>query len=351
MGNPKRCIDLGDNIYGDLVSPERIKAAEELRPYSLEIEILQKCAGACAYCFASSTNFTDEVLPKEKIIELVDDGWEMGTRFLQWSGGDPLLHPDWYEISVYAKEKDFFTCLLTSSLVSKKDAKRLVNLNLDSIGIHLDTIHQETYNQVHTEPKTMSMKIEGIKNILEAGYPPKQIYALITMSKPSVSRIEETMDWYIDEMGIKQICLLPLKPQGFGDGQMNWEPRLSEMRRAHEYRAKRLGKEWLRLGALDAATPFCKTNVVINPNGNVIPCALLNELPVGNIYEEPLRKIVEDHRKELFFDFEVEGYCGSCENNDVCMGCRATAYHYTGNLKASDPKCFQNPDAKEAYCS
>jgi len=41
-------------------------------------------------------------------------------------------------------------------------------------------------------------------------------------------------------------------------------------------------------------------------------------------------------------DFSAyEGSCGKCEYIDICGGCRARAYYYTGNLMAEEPWCFR----------
>lgn len=351
MEKEKEKLCVGSYVLQEFTSPERRKHMEEGKIYSLEMELIQKCAGACAYCFASSTGVSDDILPKEKVREILDDGYELGARYVMFSGGDPLLHPDLYDLCSYAKEKGMLTCILTASLISKEQARQLVNLNPNEIGIHIDTIHQETYNKIHTDPKTLEMKIRGFKNLLEAGYPSNRTFPLITMTKPSASRIEETVDWFVDEMGADHMCYLPLKPQGFGKEKLkNWEPSLSDLTRAVEYRAKKLGADWLKIGVSDAAMPACRTNVVINPNGNISPCALLSELHVGNVYKERFKDIVENNKDKLLFQFEIKGFCGEeCENRDYCFGCRSNAHHYTGDITASDPRCFMNPEAKEHY--
>ncbi|MDP6874354.1 MAG: hypothetical protein QF521_12560, partial [Alphaproteobacteria bacterium] len=51
------------------------------------------------------------------------------------------------------------------------------------------------------------------------------------------------------------------------------------------------------------------------------------------------------HGKKLCYDFEVKGACASCDNNDVCWGCRANAYFYKGDVTASDPMCWLNDES------
>jgi radical SAM protein with 4Fe4S-binding SPASM domain len=63
----------------------------------------------------------------------------------------------------------------------------------------------------------------------------------------------------------------------------------------------------------------------------------------GNVREEPFEEIWKN--SEVFLklrDFSAyEGSCGKCEYIDICGGCRARAYYYTGNLMAEEPWCFR----------
>ena len=35
--------------------------------------------------------------------------------------------------------------------------------------------------------------------------------------------------------------------------------------------------------------------------------------------------------------------CNACESNTYCWGCRASAYHYSGDANGLDPKCWLIP--------
>jgi radical SAM protein with 4Fe4S-binding SPASM domain len=85
--------------------------------------------------------------------------------------------------------------------------------------------------------------------------------------------------------------------------------------------------------------------VTILPNGDVIPCMLL-QVKVGNARETGITKIWEDspvlarlRSREL-----LEGGCGSCAYRAACAGCRGRAYEETGNMFASDPGCWLSRD-------
>jgi radical SAM protein with 4Fe4S-binding SPASM domain len=237
----------------------------------------------------------------------------------------------------------------TSFLISKELARRVCQHDIGFLCSHIDTLDREAYAQVHTNPKTLEAKIRGLHNLLDAGFPRERIVILITLTRPILPSLQKTIDWYVDEIGIKYIGVLAAKGIGFGNSHREWEPSLTDFRQAHEYRAQKLGNQFLRIGVGDLGKFFCHTYFQVHFDGHVSPCNTLRELSVGNVYEESLTRIFEKNRDFLLHHHEIKGKCGDCENNDVCFGCRANAFYYLGDVQASDPKCWLNPAAPE-YC-
>jgi radical SAM protein with 4Fe4S-binding SPASM domain len=340
-----------DNPYfNEFVAPLEKRDYEQRNAlHLLGLEITGLCGGSCAYCFSSFNDFTNQIIPKEKALELIDEGMELDIRSVALIGGDALARPNWYVMVRYAVDQGLSVGVGTSFLISKKMATQLTSLNIDFLCSHIDTIDPEAYAQVHTNPRTLPQKIQWLWNLLEAGFPPERIVVLITLTKPIIPTIEQTLDWHFDEMGLRYATILSVKSGGFGADHRSWEPSSSDFRRAHEYRAGKMGHQWLRIGVGGFGKFLCRTYIQVHTDGNVSPCNTLRELSVGNVYQESLSHILGNHRDYLLHHYEIKGKCGDCENNDVCLGCRANAYYYLGDVQASDPKCWLNPEAPE-YC-
>lgn len=333
------------NVY----PPEVVSCVEEGRPYCLMAEITSFCAGSCGYCFASSDVQSTATLPKEQVFQVIDFAGRMGVKEFFITGGDALAHPDWEEILLYARGKEMEVGVGSSWLISKKVAQKLVELDVRLLCGHIDTIDPEAYARVHTDPRTLERKIQGIHNLLEAGFPKERLITLITVTRPILDSLPRTIDWYLDEIGLSQVGLLSLKSVGFGKGHREWEPSLQEFKRIHDYRASRMGEHWLHMGVGDAGRYLCQSHFIVHCNGDVSPCNTLRELAVGNIFREPLEEIYTRNRDFLLNRYEIKGPCGDCENNQICFGCRANAYYYMGDVQASDPKCWWNPECQELY--
>lgn len=342
----------GDTIfYQVFADPDRQEYMKQVLPFHIGVEITSKCAGSCAYCFSNSDLSGEFTLPTEKVFQLIDEAVDLGCKMIVWYGGEVLMHPQWYDFFAYSSEKGLLNTYASSAIISKQEARRLCELQIDSIVMHIDTIHPETYNQVHTVPKTLDAKIQGYRNLLEAGYPRDKVQGCLTLSKPVASRLEETVDWFLDDMGASFVIYVILKAAGYGKSLKHFEPSLQDVRRAVEYRALKLKDEnLLRIGSSDGSHFICRTHFGVKFDGRVVPCLVAPDYSVGNLFENSLREIFDQYRDQLLFNFQVKGYCGTeCENRDVCFGCRATAYNYTGDVEASDPKCWKNPQATE-YC-
>src|SRR5579871_4711198 len=70
--------------------------AEKLDSLSfLWLEITEKCNLTCVHCYADSSPF----LPLEGNMQyddwarVIEDGWTLGCRSVQFIGGEPTLHP------------------------------------------------------------------------------------------------------------------------------------------------------------------------------------------------------------------------------------------------------------------
>ena len=174
-----------DPWFKNIVYPEEmVRYAREGRAYCVMAEVTSYCAASCAYCFASSDKNAIQSLPKETLFDLVDFATEIDARVFALTGGDALAYPNWEEVVVYAQEKGLETGLATSWMISKAVARKIVELDVQFVCGHIDTIDPEAYAQVHTDPKTLEARMRGLHNLFVAGYPKERIMTLLTISRP-----------------------------------------------------------------------------------------------------------------------------------------------------------------------
>jgi radical SAM protein with 4Fe4S-binding SPASM domain len=98
---------------------------------------------------------------------------------------------------------------------------------------------------------------------------------------------------------------------------------------------------------LDAVTRGCLGGVsfcFISHTGQVQPCGYL-EVNCGDIKETSLEEIWKNSKVfQSLRNFDrYNGKCGICEYRQVCGGCRARAYEFTGDYLGEEPYCNYQP--------
>ena len=335
---------------------ELVKVCNRGDPVCLTIEINKRCDGGCLYCYASSTsaeNLSIENFSLDTFKEILKVR-KLGIQFIYLYGGDQLLHPKIKDIVFHGIQEGFHMAMPLAGLIPKAKAKWLSEaFQLASsknqgffLGIHIDSLDQEIYDQVNSIPGSLEMKKQGFQNLLDAGFPAEYTYGCPTFTIQTAKTMIELMDWFYSK-GTKHVAMIPFKPLGLSKkGGEKWEPTLTQLKEFIYHRSEIEGKHILMVGTADGKYA-CQSHVAINSEGNVLPCLLFPDIPAGNIYKEDIIKIIKNNKKTLLLKQQIKGPCASCVSKHVCIGCRASAHLYLGDITASDPKCPFNPKAPE----
>lgn len=82
--------------------------------------------------------------------------------------------------------------------------------------------------------------------------------------------------------------------------------------------------------------------IVINYNGNVLPCAKLPKYILGNILYNDLEDILNSSKFKLLSSISAYEDCKQCDLALICRGCPAISNAVKGNLFLKDPQCWNN---------
>ncbi|MFX0053201.1 MAG: radical SAM/SPASM domain-containing protein [Candidatus Hermodarchaeota archaeon] len=323
--------------------------------FILQIESTLKCPQLCNYCYAGSTPDSPDGMSSEKIKELLDSASKLGVRMIDWLGGDPLVRKDWYELCKYASNLGLINNIWTSGipLASPEVAKRAFEVTEGGfISTHLDTFNPDLYGILHGgegcngDPKNIEFILQGINNVLSAGKEPGAMVNCITYTSPLADGDAKNMISYMqEEFGIKT-CLTLFNPVIHRNSNVSWEPTIAQIEDAFTHRDTVNYPEDPSCGPMDVSKFYCGTVICITSEGWLTPCSVIRTQEFGNVNDEKLEALIENHKKRLLFlDFrdtsKLPGNCGTCANNSFCFGCRSSAYYYGGDILAADPKCYQ----------
>lgn len=177
-------------------------------PYSVNISVTEKCPLKCPICFREYGKRYE--LEPRSIYKYIDELALLGTKQVQFSGGEPLVYPYLVEIIAYTHKKGIRTAISTSGVgMTVEYAKRLEEAGLDCCYISLNgsnaRIHEITregfqYSKKALEILSMSRLTVAINWVASH----KNIEDL-----PQLIALAKTFN-------VKYICVLSMKKNNLG---------------------------------------------------------------------------------------------------------------------------------------
>lgn len=135
----------------------------EVFPSQIVIDATEVCNLACIHCphesFKRTKHYTGAHLAPVLNKKMTDEVREKGrgyTEYIRYTGnGEPLLHPNIFELLSYAKKHSgvFVTLTSNAALLGETKALRLIDTGIDMIDISIDAFTDETYAKIRVGGK------------------------------------------------------------------------------------------------------------------------------------------------------------------------------------------------------
>lgn len=340
--------------------------------------LLRRCNLTCKHCYATSTDthFKGE-LSTEKIFSVLDDLKSFGVSVLILSGGEPLMHPDIFKISAYAKKLGFYIGLSSNgTLITDDNIEQIVAANYDYVGVSLDGM-QDTHDAFRQQKGSFVEAVNGIGLCQEAGL---KVGLRFTLTQDNSKDLPELLK-LMDEKNIDKFYLSHLNYAGRGNKNRGrdshsivtreamdllfktcWDDVQSGRKREFvtgnndadgvyllQWAEKNIPQhvEKLRQMLLRWGGNASGVNISnIDNLGNVHPDTMWWDYTIGNVNERAFGDIWQDTSDPLMRGLKaknrpLEGRCASCKYLDICNGnSRTRAWQLTGNFWAEDPGCY-----------
>lgn len=313
------------------------------------------CNLGCVHCYRDAGAAEAGELTTAEGKKLLDEIARAGFKIMVFSGGEPLLRSDIGELIGHARRIGLRPVLGTNgTLITPAMAAALKEAGTACAGISLDSRDREKHDTFRGYAGAWEETMRGIAACRGAGLPFQLHTTVMDWNEDEVTAITDLAV----ELGAVAHHIFFLVPTGRGrdieettlktaqyeallerilakqaDVPIELKPTCAPqfMRIARQKGIKlRFTKGCL------AGTAYC----VILPNGDVHPCPYL-PLKAGNVRETPFDHIWRD--SGLLHDLRhqpLKGGCGRCGFGDVCGGCRARAYYYSGgDYLAEEPWC------------
>ncbi|SBW09532.1 Radical SAM domain protein [uncultured delta proteobacterium] len=339
-------------------------------------EVTRSCNLACRHCRAEAHS---EPYPGECDTKaakaFIDTLPDVGSPIIIFTGGEPLLRGDIFELASYARDKGLRSVMAPNgTLITPANAKLMKEAGIQRCSISIDGADAAHHDLFRGVPGAFDGAMQGIAYLREAGIP---FQINTTVTKGNLSHFKEIFS-LADRLGAAAWHIFLLVPMGRAsdlhdqvitageyEETLNW---LYDFRKTtsmhlkatcapHYYRImrQRARAEGVAVTpdtfGMDAMTRGCLGGIgfcFVSHVGQVQPCGYL-ELDCGNVFTTPLPEIWRT--AEPFLRFRDKnaygGKCGPCEYHRVCGGCRARAHSLTGDYMAEEPLCTYAPRGGE----
>jgi radical SAM protein len=345
-------------------------------PFTIAWEVTRACAYACVHCRADAQHQRHpEELTTGEAFQLIDRLSEFGQPILIFTGGDPMMRRDLFELIAYATQKGL-RCSLTPTATALPTQDRLqeaVQAGIRRIALSLDAPHPEIHDDFRKVQGSWQRTMDILQRALEVGL---SVQVNTTVATHNADILPEMVP-FIEQVGAVQWSLFFLVPTGRAQAEkmispeeheriFNWLYDLSQSApfdikgtAAPMYRRVAIERKKAETQAGENVTfqgagfqyadglnrPTKGVNdgngfLFISHTGDIEPSGFL-PIPAGNVRRDDIVDVYRNH--PLFVDLrdpeKLKGRCGICEYRDVCGGQRGRAYGLTGDYLATDPAC------------
>ncbi|MFW6117560.1 MAG: radical SAM protein [Thermoproteota archaeon] len=338
-----------------------------------------KCNLNCKHCYIDAGTDSRQELTTPEALAVVDQLAEAGVTSLAFSGGEPLMRKDFFEVARHAVDRGLYVSLATNgTLLDKRTVKRLKEIGIHYVEVSIDSIHPEVHDQFRGKPGAFHKSLSGLKNCAEED----MITCLaVTASKKNLEDLPDLLELGMD-IPVARFTLFNFVPVGRGKENVSLDPSSEEReelmkvllnkiledpdiailttipqlaRVALQYQGEQdhiimplahmqstgISRSAVALadfiGGCGAGRFYC----AISPEGYLQPCVFL-PINVGDLKLDNFEEIwLKSNLFNLLRDRStLKGPCGECDFKYVCGGCRARAFAYHNDILASDPGCI-----------
>jgi radical SAM protein len=356
----------------------------DLSPFTIAWEITRACAYACVHCRADAQHALDPAeLSTAEAKALVDRIGAFGSPILVFTGGDPMMRPDLFEIIRYATEAGL-RCSLTptaTTLPTKERLRQAMDAGVRRIALSLDSPSAKVHDEFRRVPGSWERTMAILRGALSIGLA-AQINTTVTRN--TLGLLPEMVD-FVKEAGAVQWSLFFLVPTGRAQASEMIQPEegerlfhwLYDLSRKGDFDVKATAAPMYRRVAIERRRaeggsgriegnfqgagfqyadgldrPVKGVNdgrgfLFISHRGEIMPSGFL-PIAAANAREEDIVEVYRHHRlfRELRDPSLLKGRCGRCEYREVCGGQRGRAYALTGDYLETDPACAYQPPAQ-----
>ncbi len=342
----------------------------------------RSCNLRCVHCYIDARAEKDKgELSTEQAKVMIDDLAVFGSPVLLFSGGEPFMRGDLFELGKYALSKGLRTVISTNgTLITKDAAERIKDAGFSYVGISLDGL-EKTNDQFRKENGAFKKTLQGIRNCLSSGV---RAGLRFTINKYNFHDVSGIFD-LVEKEGIQRVCFYHLVYAGRGSEMVKDDLTPQQARGVMDLifertiklchkntdteiltvdnhadgvylylclakEDKKKAREALDLLKINGGNKSGIGIADVDNLGFVHPDQFWRHYSLGNVKTRRFSEIWSDGSDELLGNLRnrltlLKGKCGRCNFQDICGGnFRVRAEAVYGDPWQEDPACYLSED-------
>ena len=338
----------------------------------------RRCNLACLHCYADAAPEADSgELTTQEARSVIADLAEFGVPVLLFSGGEPLLRADLFEVGHYASSLGIRAVISTNgTLIDGQAARRIKEAGFSYVGVSLDGL-EETNDRFRGYRGAFQEALSGIRACRQEGI---KVGLRFTICRYNFQEVDGILD-LLEAEGIPRACFYHLVYAGRGKGLSDQDISLPQKRalidlifsRTLDFCRRGLNLEILTVdNHTDGVYLYLKEREThperaneirellrwnggnssgvgignIDHKGDVHADQFWQHYSLGNVRQRPFSVIWQDTSDPLLRGLKdrkglVKGKCSRCHFFDLCNGnFRVRAEAIFHDLWAEDPACY-----------
>ena len=378
---------LNDNGGVFPAKPKFLQFAPDKRPVIIW-NLTKRCNLRCSHCYSNSADkYYSNELSTEEACKVIDDLADFKVPVIIFSGGEPLMREDIFDLAVYARSKGIRSALSSNGvLIDSNMAQRISQAGFSYVGVSIDGTG-EINDWLRGMQGAYQAALSGLRNLRDYGV---GTGLRLTLSKRTLPQLPAIFD-LSDEEGIPRIYISHLVYAGRGKKIVQYDLSHDETRKAMNYifsRAKDFEDRGIKKDILTGnndtdgvylyltvlAENPSKANVIYrlltkrggNSSGVAIGCIdnlgevhadqFWSHYSFGNVRKRSFSDIWTDTSDPVMKRLKnktkwVKGRCGMCRYLDICGGnYRVRSEVIYGDAWTEAPACYLTEEEIGIVC-
>lgn len=156
-------------------------------------ELTYRCNLDCVHCYCNSSSLRkkEQELSLIELRGLMDEAAEEGCLWVAFTGGEPLVREDFFDLYLYAKKKGFLVSVLSNAtLIDEQAAEFFARWPPKQIEVSLYGVTEEVHERVTGVPGSFRKTTRAIGLLRERQIPLEIKTMALTVNKDEIPSLE-----------------------------------------------------------------------------------------------------------------------------------------------------------------